>query len=431
MARMIRSLPVHVLATLIAVACLGYAAVPPRDSAAMKLSEFGKLPVLSGGRVKPMDTVARTTLMIINDRQSFAPEQEAPKRPAIEWLLDVMARGEGPENVTVKYQTFRIEDDQLHKLFGLPMRPRWWRYSIEEIGPSFRKLEQEAQRAMKRDAKLRDEFDQHVLKLRRHLELYLELNQHHEPRVIPPSTPDGEWQSFARAEAEAREPVLEKVRESLQARGITLEKMDPGQRAELIGTVQRQIEEALEKSNPAAAAYAQILKLYKDGKADAFNRAVADYRAKYFDNVRTLDLWRVNAEVQFNNFAPFYQSLVLYVVVALCAAVSWLGYGAPLQKTALWLCLLTFAVHTGGLVTRMIIQGRPPVTNLYSSAVFIGWGAVLFGLVLEYLYGLGIGSFVAGVLGFATALVAHFLGTDGDTLEMLQASTPTSGWRRT
>ena len=27
-----------------------------------------------------------------------------------------------------------------------------------------------------------------------------------------------------------------------------------------------------------------------------------------------------------------------------------------------------------GLAARMILQGRPPVTNLYSSAVFVGWG---------------------------------------------------------
>jgi len=379
-----------------------------------------------------MDTVARTTLMIINDRQSFATEQEAPKRPAIEWLLDVMARGDPSENPAARCQTFRIEDDQIHKLLNLPMRPRWWRYSIEEIGPSYGKLEQEVKRVLKREAKQRDEFDQHILKLRRHLELFYELNEHHEPRVIPPVTPDGEWQSLARAEAEARDPIIEQVQAELRARGITdPKKMDPAQRAELVGRVQRQIEDALEKSNPAAAVYSQILRHYKDGKVDAFNRAVADYRAKYCDHVRTLDLWRVWGEVHFNNFAPFYQSLVLYVVVALCAAISWLGYGAPLQKTALWLCLLTFAVHTGGLVARMIIQGRPPVTNLYSSAVFIGWGAVLFGLVLEYLYGLGIGSFVAGSLGFATALVAHFLGTDGDTLEMLQAVLDTDFWLAT
>ena len=40
----------------------------------------------------------------------------------------------------------------------------------------------------------------------------------------------------------------------------------------------------------------------------------------------------------------------------------------------------TAVVHTLALVARIYISGRPPVTNLYSSAVFIGWAGVLFGL---------------------------------------------------
>ena len=35
------------------------------------------------------------------------------------------------------------------------------------------------------------------------------------------------------------------------------------------------------------------------------------------------------------------------------------------------------------------------------------------------------------MLGFATSLVAHFLGTDGDTLEMLQAVLDTNFWLAT
>ena len=40
----------------------------------------------------------------------------------------------------------------------------------------------------------------------------------------------------------------------------------------------------------------------------------------------------------------------------------------------------------------MWLEGRPPVTNLYSSAIFIGWGAVLLGLVLERFFRNGIGA---------------------------------------
>jgi ABC-type transport system involved in cytochrome c biogenesis permease subunit len=428
MAQMIRSVPAHVLATLIAVVCIGYAAVPPSDTGALHLGEFGKLPVLAGGRVKPMDTVARTTLMILNDRQTFAAEQEAPKRPAIEWLLDVAGSDRG--SPVWKYQVFRIEDDQVLKVLGLPLRPRWLRYSLEEIAPHWEKIDADAERARKL-GKERTAYDEHILKLRQHLDLYLHIAQLYEPRALPPQTEAGKWQSVGRIEEEVRRPILQRLREGLEAKGVTLDQLSREQRAELIAAVQRQVDEGMKRAGPAVAAFQAILDAYHAGKADAFNRAVADYRDNFYRHVPAEDLRRVRLEVFFNDFAPFYQCTMLYVVVALCAALSWLALAAPLRRTALWLGWLTFAVHTAALLMRMYIQGRPPVTNLYSSAVFIGWGSVLFGLVLEVLYGYGIGSFVAGALGFATSLVAHFLGTDGDTLEMLQAVLDTNFWLAT
>jgi ABC-type transport system involved in cytochrome c biogenesis permease subunit len=71
------------------------------------------------------------------------------------------------------------------------------------------------------------------------------------------------------------------------------------------------------------------------------------------------------------------------------------------------------------------------VTNLYSSAVFIGWGCVMLGLVLEYLFRVGIGSAVGAVLGFATAFIAHYLAAEKDTLEMMEAVLDTNFWLAT
>jgi cytochrome c-type biogenesis protein CcsB len=93
--------------------------------------------------------------------------------------------------------------------------------------------------------------------------------------------------------------------------------------------------------------------------------------------------------------------------------------------------LLAFAVHTFGLVFRMVLEGRPPVTNLYSSAIFIGWGAAVLGIVLERIYRLGIGIIVASFAGFMTLFIAHNLALDGDTMEMLRAVLDTNFWLAT
>jgi ABC-type transport system involved in cytochrome c biogenesis permease subunit len=79
----------------------------------------------------------------------------------------------------------------------------------------------------------------------------------------------------------------------------------------------------------------------------------------------------------------------------------------------------------------MWLEGRPPVTNLYSSALFVGWGAVLLCLVLEKIYHNAIGSVAGGMIGFATLLIAHHLSLSGDTLEMMRAVLDSNFWLAT
>src|ERR1043166_4579771 len=95
------------------------------------------------------------------------------------------------------------------------------------------------------------------------------------------------------------------------------------------------------------------------------------------------------------------------------------------------LILFAFLVHATGLIFRMWLEGRPPVTNLYSSAIFIGWGAVVLGLVLERFYKDGIGVVVAALMGFLTLIVAHNLSLGGDTMEMMRAVLDTNFWLAT
>jgi ABC-type transport system involved in cytochrome c biogenesis permease subunit len=95
------------------------------------------------------------------------------------------------------------------------------------------------------------------------------------------------------------------------------------------------------------------------------------------------------------------------------------------------LIVLIFCLHTAAIVGRLIISGRPPVTNLYSSAVFIGWGCVVLGMGLEMIFRLGIGNIVSSIAGFTTLLIASWLAVDGDTFTVLQAVLDTQFWLAT
>src|ERR1700743_861460 len=79
----------------------------------------------------------------------------------------------------------------------------------------------------------------------------------------------------------------------------------------------------------------------------------------------------------------------------------------------------------------MVLEGRPPVTNLYSSAIFIGWGAVVLGMVLERFHRNGIGAVVSSGIGFIRLIIWHHLALEGDTMEMMRAVLDTNFWLAT
>ncbi len=137
-----------------------------------------------------------------------------------------------------------------------------------------------------------------------------------------------------------------------------------------------------------------------------------------------------------NHIEPFYVCILLYTLVFLLVCVSWVSWPETLTQVAFWLCVVTLAAHTAALFARMYLMARPLVfvTNLYSSAIFIGWGCVILGLALERLFRNGIGIMVGAAMGALTLIVAHnliALTPAGDTLGMMQAVLDTNFWLAT
>ena len=182
--------------------------------------------------------------------------------------------------------------------------------------------------------------------------------------------------------------------------------------------------------HPVVKMYAEMGDAYRAGNVSVFNQH-ADHLRGFIAKAQSTATRRASFEFFFNDVDPFTHSMVLYVLAFLLACGSWMGWNRPLNRAAFYLLLLALAIHTFGLVSRMYLQERPPVTNLYSSAIFIGWGAVIVALILERIFRDGIGAACAGAIGFITLIIAHHLAGSGDTLEMLQAVLDTNIWLAT
>jgi ABC-type transport system involved in cytochrome c biogenesis permease subunit len=143
----------------------------------------------------------------------------------------------------------------------------------------------------------------------------------------------------------------------------------------------------------------------------------------------------MDVEIFFTEFSPFYNCLLLYGFTAVVCCLAWLipTWTKPIQRACYAMMAVGFLVHLSGLIIRMILSDRMFVfvTNLYSSAVFIGLGAVLFCMISEYFFRNGIAIVVGCVGGFLTLIIAHMLSFSGDTLEMMQAVLDTNFWLAT
>ena len=184
--------------------------------------------------------------------------------------------------------------------------------------------------------------------------------------------------------------------------------------------------------SPYVTGYASLTMAYRQNQPEMFNQTVQKLRQRFTADFPN-DIDRIHFERLFNQIQPFYLSMLLYVLVFLVVCFSWLRWNETLSKAAFWILILSFCIHTFGLIARMYIQKRYGVfvTNLYSSAVFVGWGAVFLGALLEKFFKNGIGAAMASLVGFCTLIIAHHLAMSGDTLEMMRAVLDSNFWLAT
>ncbi len=381
-------------AVLLSLIVIAMPLVPRHEQGPYDLDTLASLPVSSGGRTKPLDTVARNSLMIVSDRQTVAIDGK--RQPAIRWIIDVMAR---PQDANA-YEVFRIDHPDVRSLVGV-IEGEQKRFNFARLLQFGRGLNQQFIRIEGIKPADRTPYQSHLAELRDHVTTYDLLQNQQAPYLVPPLVDGEQWRPLA-AELHASHEGHEVEHEPSQA-GIRLGK---------------------------------ILLAYQNQDPDRFNREVAEY-ATLLDRQMPDITRKARFEVFFNKLQPFYQGTVLYVLAFLLSCASLLTVGVKgseisrtLGRAAVGVLAVTFILNTFGLGARVYMQGYAPVTNLYSSAVFIGWFCVAMGLFLEWLFKNGLGAALSAVIGCVTLIIAHNL-ADGDTMQMMQAVLDSNFWLST
>ena len=419
------------------------------------LNDFGRLPVKLNGRLQPIDTLARNTLLQIRKKQTLNIEPwkgifEKPRiYSASEWALELMVKPEVGDTRPV----FRIDHPELKGIFNLPVdadpakQTDGKHFSWSQLQPKWDLFKAETRRAMKVKDELRNPYERAIGELWKSVNLYKQVRNTLGP-VASGDLAEGLQDFSERIEAgrvafQAQmdgkpfdESALDWLNEQFSAPLIV-----PIGESESHGQpkLQSMLQEAAAIQRGAAphgilVPYSKIAAGYRAGDPVAFRSAVDESLDLLgMDASLKKGLAKAKREQFFNNAEPFFFGMVVCGFAFVFSLLFWFGPERFewARRSAVWLMVLALTVHTAGLVFRMVQEGRPPVTNLYSSAIFIGWGAAVLGLLLERIYPYSVGVVSAAALEFSTLLVAHFLAHDGDTMEMLRAVLDTNFWLAT
>ena len=299
-------------------------------------TEARLLAVQSGGRVKPLDTFAREGVELLTGRESFQG------KPSIEVLFSLAFEPQ----VWQEIQFLQISYRPLKKDLGLGEEQRF--FSPKELMHSQRlmPLFQDLDAKLKAKEKL-DTYYQSLQRIANQLTFLQELISGRALRVVPPSPEERKksdaWLGFEQFSEE------QKLLFALMGAGFT--SADENVRGKLGEYIHRFSESA---------------------------------RARNPDLYPTLT--NLKLENHFNSLRPFRVAWILALVATLLLAFAFYSPRKIFGQLGMVFFGLCFVVQIYGFFLRVWISGHPPVTNMYESVIWVAFGCMLFGGILEYVY---------------------------------------------
>ena len=298
---------------------------------------LSSLPVQDAGRVKPFDTFAKETLRLVYGKESYKG------RSAVDviftWLL-IPEQWDQMPLIEVRNSGLReaLKISESQKVHFTPDEL----FRNERIGLLF----QELRGHQEIEEKLNPYF-QDVQRLENQLTFYHAIKQGMALRVAPNPESDT-WFSVAE--------LPEDLSQKFQAISMAFVKT--------IAARERGDQEELKKQ----------LGLMKS--------SVEDFKAS-IGYGQEINATKIKAELHYNRLHPFAWAAGLYLLGAIFLVFFISAERRWTLLTGYVAIGLAFLMHTYGMALRSYLTGRPPVTNMYETVVWVPWGGVVFAAILE------------------------------------------------
>jgi cytochrome c-type biogenesis protein CcsB len=374
-----------------AIVLMGASAMPAgsESHSCFDWSRWRDLPVQNGGRQKPLDTLGWEVLRLLANRSSFADPETKEKLDGAALYLSMLFDWQGwnhPERDRLLLQT-----DWRPQYFHLHEADKWDQAPLLRIDY----LELKARLGLEPD----EQFVSPAA-------LYKTLvdDPHSEHKVPFPAWGDHLARREEKGEALSR---LEKKGLELAGRLWSYQNHRMGRGLEILPIrgsetgewmpIAHLILTRFETSNDPTGQYRQVQQLlaqawkaYHENDAAALNGAADELKSALRSLGEVLGEYpgrgAMKLEVGYNQWTPF---RIAWVSVLL-ASIGMLLHLGSRWRVCYMGALTAYGVGLtaiiAGFAMRIAISGRPPVTNMYESVVYVGFGVAMFGLIFEVIY---------------------------------------------
>lgn len=431
------------------------------------ISNFATTPILNDGRVKPIDTLARSLLKNIYGRD------HVDDKNASLWLAESLF---DPSSATSD-KIFRIENQTTRHKLGLTERKRPL-YSFEDISQGLSQTIPTLDPILKKDPKKRTKDEADLLrihenavsytKLLRSLSLILPLNITVPHTWSDKITTDKNGDVSFLALKKVEQDILSKTKNIVNRKGDDFAKYTSEERAIVTFSYQMEllqdsaadndllkiIPDAWNKekgewyapweiyqkgqASPATSEMTTLLKTMADsfnaGDQISFNQAVTHFKEKSYAVAVTASPQKINLEYRLNQMELPTIALILFGIT-FAAATYIQAANIPahsiLYKAALGTLSGATLITIISILCRIFILSRPPVGTLYESIIFVGGATALIALLMELYKKDGFYLLLGSIAGTGLLLLSNTITNGGDTLVMLSAVLNTQFWLAT
>ncbi len=306
--------------------------------AAINVDAARLIPVLEGGRVKPLDSYARETIHNISGKSSI--DGLSPLNTMFNWMVN-------PDQAQ-KAEVILIDYLPLRQKLGYDASKR--RISLETI-----------RKSNTLDAyidELRTKPDNQQTKLDKeagalfHRTMLLNDAMNSALPIVPTSDPNAPWSSPAELASHNHD--------------------GHNHEAEVSPLVQK---------------WVTILDAYKNSDQNAFSMAAEDFAhtTKQMAGSHMVSDTHLSVESSYSKYHPAMIAWILYLLAFLAFIGIAIVEKPKLRWVAVALWVAGFAAHLIALLLRAYISGRAPWSNMYESMQMLAFGIMFFALMFEWI----------------------------------------------